>query len=248
MRWDPEAETQPELPGLPMIAAPARVGRWLDTDVPLSDVVLEAVRAAGYVGVFRYLPLPGNSARYDISAGELARTIAADLQCGLVQHCRRGLIDALGQDRGIDASEHDGEQDGRVAALAAAAAGYSASCHLFLDLENLGRSTTAAVIAYADAWAYAVRLAGNYAAGLYVGFAVPLTPEQLYNLPGFDTYWSDAGHRHVATRGCAIVQGHEVTIAGVTFDEDYVAPDLLGGLPMVASPDVSTPTLPRVLA
>jgi Domain of unknown function (DUF1906) len=213
-----------------MIAAPARPGRWLDTDVPMSGDVCDAVRASGYQGVFRYLPLPGNSPVHDISADELERIVAADLQCGLVQHCRRGPIDA---------SHHDGRVDALCALAVAQVAGYPLGCHAFVDLEDLSHSTEQAVVVYENAWAQ-TWLDAQYATGDYVGFAVPLDAEALYHDLLGTCYWSDPGHHKVRTRGCAIVQGHEVTIQGVTFDEDYVAPDLLGGLPMVASPDPST--------
>lgn len=228
-----------------MIAAPARIGKWLDVDIPCSASVLAAVRAAGYQGVLRYLPLPGNSAVHDISASELERTIAADLQCGLVQHCRRGLVDPLGQDRGIDASEHDGRADALYALACAKLAGYPVGCHAWVDLENLGRSTAASVAHYENEWAQAW-LEEQFLAAAYVGFGIPMNAAQLFHDLRGTSYWSDAAHRHVDVRGCAIVQGHTVTIGGVEFDEDFVAPDLLGCLPMVASPDA--PTIHRVLA
>ena len=74
---------------------------------------------------------------------------------------------------------------------------------------------------------------------MYHGYAVPLSASDLYDLPGFDCYWSDAGKRPVATRGNAVVQGAEVTISGVKFDLDTVAADALGGLPFVAGIDAA---------
>ena len=57
----------------------------------------------------------------------------------------------------------------------------------------------------------------------------------LYDLPTVTSYWSDAGHREVATRGVATSQGKLITLGGVDFDTDLMAPDLLGDLPMVAA-------------
>jgi hypothetical protein len=82
-------------------------------------------------------------------------------------------------------------------------------------------------------------IGAGYRAGLYHGYSVPLGALDIFDLPGFDCYWSDAGNRPVTTRGNAITQGPEVTIAGVKFDLDVVASDLQGGLPFMASRDAS---------
>jgi Domain of unknown function (DUF1906) len=209
-----------------MISAPARCGLWLDTDMPCSASVCAEVRARGYEGIIRYVPLPGNRGDLDISALERDNIIAADLQCGLVQHVRYGTWIP---------SQHSGSRDAEAACEAACGAGYPNGCHLFLDFESMG-GTADGAIEFAFAWQETVITAG-YRAGLYVGFGVPLSPQQLYDLHGFDCYFSDAAGRSVERRGCAIRQGREVKIAGVTFDEDTVQRDLLGGLPFVASPD-----------
>jgi len=212
-----------------VVAVPARAGRWLDTSVKLAASNLRALTYAGYEGVFRYVPLPNNPARDDIDRTELEIALSLDLQVGLVQHVRapeRGLT-------GWRPAAHDGAIDAQEAVDHAVYATYALGSTLYLDLEDIV-GTAAEAIAFATAWQRTV-IAAGFRAGLYVGYAVPLTPEQLYALLGFNTYWSDAGHRKVATRGCAVQQGLSITIAGVPYDEDYVAADMLGELPLVSA-------------
>jgi hypothetical protein len=206
------------------IAAPAKPGAYVDTSTPVPSATIRALIAAGKLGVWRYVPLPRNSAVLDISAGELSTLCGAGLAVGLVQHVRAGLWHP---------GSHDSHEDGSIAADHATLCGYPAGAHLWLDLESIGGGGYETTV-YAVGWQRAVIEAG-YKAGLYVGFAVPLHPDDLYNLPGFDCYWSDAGHRIVATRGCAVQQGAEVVIGGVKFDEDVVTADHLGGVPFMCS-------------
>ena len=206
-----------------LVAEPATPGRWLDTNWPCQPSVLAAVKAAGYVGLARYVPLPGVQSAGDITAGELQNICAEGLECLLVQHVRYP---------GWDPAKHDGGADANAAINAAVEAGYPGGGHIFLDLEGISGSAFATT-AFAVDWCRLMATA-DLRAGVYVGYAVPLHPADLYDIPVADCYWSDAGPRQVATRGFAIKQGAEVTIAGVRFDTDTIIPDLLGGLPWVA--------------
>lgn len=218
-----------------LIAMPARTGNWLDTDVPLSDAVLADVAAAGYQGVFRYVPLPSNSPRNDISLGELARICSTrrpdgtTLQCGLIQHPRKP--------ENNDLSAHAAYGDAHTAADFALGAGYPTGAHLGLDFEGLlgffPSNTRELCIGWADDWQAIVR-ATLLKAQLYNGFDVPLSPEDLYDLHGFDSYWLGLGGEAVATRSHALRQGGSVTIHGIEFDRNVLAPDKLGGVPFVA--------------
>jgi hypothetical protein len=223
-----------------LVAARARTGNWLDTDVPLSDPVLADIAAAGYEGVYRYVPLPGNNPMMDISPGELQRICSTrrpdgtTLQCGLIQHPRSPENNNL--------TLHPPSRDAAEAADVAVASGYPLGCHLGLDFEGLfGKSgelrsvnTRDAVFGWGCAWGDGVLLSG-FLAQLYLGYDVPLSAADAYDMPPFTQYWSDAGHRVVATRGCSMSQGGSVVIHGVQFDRDVLAPDLLGDVPMVAT-------------
>lgn len=177
------------------------------------------------LGIGRYVPLPGVQSGGDITALELQALTAAELLVFLVQHVRYP---------GWDPTQHDGAKDGQHAADHALAVGYPAGAHLYLDLEGVGMmGTVGSTTAFASDWQRAV-LAAGFRAGLYVGYAVPLSATDLFMLRGFNSYWSDAGPRVVAKRSFAIKQGKTVTIDGVKFDEDDVRPDLLGELPYFA--------------
>lgn len=210
-----------------MIARPATPGAWVDTSTPITPHVAAALKAAGKVGVFRYVPLPGNSAKADISGVELGCLLDAGLEVGLVQHVRGEPPKRPLWQPGA----HDGVLDAQAAIACAQAAGYPPGCHIFQDLEACDGSSMQ-VLTYCIDWGRTM-LAGGYLCGLYVGYAAVLTPDALYALPSPTSYWSDAGRRQVSTRGCAVQQAGSVDLAGVGFDVDLIAPDALGGLPFV---------------
>ncbi len=216
-------------------ARAATPGLWADSSTRLTRTSASALKSAGYVGVFRYVPLPGVNAAADIDADELAMLLDVGLEVGLVQHVRfkETWLD------GWSPRAHSGASDAAVAADAAQHAGYGAG-HIFCDFEDVDTTCTAeGARVFLEAWASRA-LQSGFRAGVYVGFQIPLTPEQLYELRGVDIFWSDAGHRKVATRGVAISQGPELTVGGVRIDTDQVSPDLLGGLPWVAAPSPFT--------
>jgi hypothetical protein len=210
-----------------IVARPATPGKWCDTSWKPTKAQLQALRDAGYVGIIRYLPLPLNDASHDIDASELKEILTIGLELLLVQHVRRppwspGL--------------HPGSVDGASAAEWAKGVGYP-DAHIYLDLEGLlGDAAAQVTVDYCNAWASRV-LQSGFRAGLYVGYDTFLTPEQLYWDLIVDTYWSDAARRHVAERGCAMAQGAEHTVDGLTIDEDALAPDLHGGVPFACCAD-----------
>lgn len=208
-----------------MIARAAGVGSWVDTSTPVPSALASALVVQRIVGVIRYVPLPSNDSRLDISAPELAGLTLAGLQVLLVQHVRYPPWHPV---------SCDGYYDGTIARNAATAAEYPKGCHLYCDLEGVG-GTADDTRRYLGEWAASVR-SGGYLPGLYVGYDCSLSADQLYALPDYNTYWSDAGHRRVTTRGVAISQLGERVISGVKFDGDDVAPDLLGELPLACTP------------
>jgi hypothetical protein len=207
---------------MPTRSAPAC--NVVDTNTKLTGgradpAILQKIANAGYAGVIRYVPLPENDPAGDIDAVELNAIIGANLGLLLIQH-------VYGDRQGDpwDPATKDGTASGQAAVASARQAGYAAGAHIYLDLENID-GTTKATTVYANAWAAAVT-AGGFLAGLYVGFDVPLTPDELYDLPDFNTYWSaDGDIQAVSRRGYAVKQGAGIEIGNVTFDPDIVAPD-----------------------
>lgn len=200
----------------------AKPGKWCDTSWPVSPHVAATLVQAGFLGVARYVPLPGNSSMSDITGIEMGCLLDAGLQVLLVQHVRRPPWLP---------KQHDGTVDAGAAVTKAGMVAYPEGCHLYLDLEGCAGSPDDAAV-FCNHWAAEVKRAG-YLAGLYVGYSALLSPQELYDLPDFNTYWRDAGPRDVAVRGFAIKQGPEITIAGVAFDVDIVTPDGRGELPIV---------------
>lgn len=203
-----------------MIARPATPGKGFDTNQTLTVVNAAKLRET-YSFAVRYVPLPGVHPAGDIDSSELELLCAAGFEVMLVQHVRFP---------GWDPRAHSGMVDGATAAEWARNIGYPDG-HIFLDLEGIKTGTdAAAVIVYANSWSGRI-LQSGFRAGLYVGYDVPLTPEQLYEDLSVDSYWKDPGPRVVAERGFAMVQGQEITVAGVRLDEDTLSTDSLGGRP-----------------
>jgi hypothetical protein len=189
----------------------------VDTAGKMTAALIQAVSAAGYTGIARYVPLPGVSAAKDIDAAELNSILEAGLGLLLVQHSRYP---------NWDPTQASGVKDAQSALQYAKAAGYPTNAHIFLDLEGVRVGTTSAdMLAFANDWANTIVGVG-YSAGCYVGYDVPLNADQLYyDLAKINSYWSDMGPRAVSERGFAIKQQAQVVIGGQDFDPDVVTLD-----------------------
>jgi hypothetical protein len=214
-----------------------------DTNTKLTAAGAAALARADYNGhpmrfVWRYVPLPGNSAAGDIDAVELDAIVGAGLLLLLVQHCRKGSWLASGD---------QGRGDGALAAAHAKGAGYVDGGCIALDLESVANGGLP-VAAHCDAWCQAV-IAGGYRPVVYVGFSCGLTPDQLYELPFVDRYWSDYGQRRVSTRGFCCRQYPQTTIAGISVDPDQALTDNLGGDLVAVGLDLGAtqPDLPAIV-
>lgn len=227
-----DTPTSPQTPSAKRPAVGSVVGRratpgtWLDTSAPLTRAQALEFLSRGFRGRFGYVPLPGNDTSRDVSGAEIAMLLDVGLEVGLVQHPRAANVLRL----------HSGGADAMAAAQWAASIGYPAGAHIFLDLEGVLDTSPGQVTTYCVDWARACLQLG-YSAGLYVGYATVIGPQELYELPLFDCYWTDAVGRRVNVRGCAVKQRAQVPAAGglPNYDPDDVAPDALGGLPLVAA-------------
>ena len=212
-----------------IIARPATPGRWVDFSAFPTRAQAQSIRDYGVIGCFTYVPLPGVTDAQkanDITAERLLMLIDLGFEVGLVQHPRFP---------NWDPRNHSGMIDAAVASEYALDVGYPDGAHLFNDFEGVIITADApSGKLFLEGWALRI-LAGGLKAGLYVGYQQPLDAMSLYLLHGINSYWSDAGHRKVATRGVAISQGIETTIDGERVDLDEVAPDKLGGLPFIAA-------------
>ncbi len=207
-----------------MTAVPCAVpSSWgIDTSAKLSGTAPKRLASTPLASgkeirfVWRYVFF-GPARPGDIDAGELEAILEAGLILLLVQHCRSGSWHASGA---------QGAEDGAWAVRNAQAAGYPLGACIALDLESVA-NPGAAVQSHATQWCAVVKEAG-YLPVVYVGFDCGLTPEELYELPGVERYWSDAGPRSVAERGFCCKQYPQTSVAGTPVDPDQAFPDQLG--------------------
>jgi hypothetical protein len=200
------------------IVQPAPSGaKGVDTITPFTAALGAQFKAAGYSFVVRYLGA--------IASGE----VNAILEAGL------GLL-AVGYSRrpGWQPTAAEGASDGAAAVLHAQQAGLPAGMSLYCDLEGPASTTTASdCVAYVNAWAKPIQAAG-YVAGLYVGYAIPLTPQQLYQDLLVTAYWRSCSQvQDVAVRGYQMIQqipGNQ-TVLGIKVDIDVIQADKNGDTP-----------------
>jgi hypothetical protein len=190
-----------------------------------------ALKAAGAAFVVRYLG--------SLSIVERDAILGAGLGLMLVTFSRApGWPSANGP---IFPSAELGASDGASSVAQAKKLGLPAGVQLWRDFEGPPAGTTAEqTIAYVNAWTDAVVAAG-YVAGLYVGFGIPLTPEQLYDLK-VTAYWHSCSQvPEVAVRGYQMRQAYppNQTLGGVSVDIDHVSADAMGDTPLmlVDAPD-----------
>jgi len=212
---------------MPIVARAATPCLGFDTATKLTSTQAIRLHEAGYQWCARYVRLPGNSAEHDIDASELEYLIKIGFQVSLVQHVREPPWNP---------SDHSALADAMAAVEHAREARYPEGAHLFVDAEGiaLGLALAGDCVEYYVRWASQV-CAEGYQAGMYVGYDVPMSAEDLWLLHGVNSYWRDPGPRHVATRSFAIRQrAPELVVAGVRIDEDELSADLLGDTPVVA--------------
>jgi hypothetical protein len=214
----------------------AKPGLGLDCDEKITAAVAAKLFAAGFQSAARYVPLPGNASMGDLDVVEASAILTAGLDLRAVQHAHAfGWVPtaALGQ------------QDAECAVLAAKAAEYLTGATLWCDFEGVRVAAVDGSLAYLCAWA-AIVAASDFRAGLYVGTNVPLTSQQLYNIPDFEQYWQGIGvTTAVAKRGYSVVQLQpSISFAGLVLDVDVTTGDMLGDFPQdVSSWSADVPTV-----
>ncbi len=209
------------------VASAPTGAKGIDTIAPLSSEVARTFKQQGYSFAVRYLGA--------MAAGEISAILEAGLGLLAVGYSRRA---------GWQPTAAEGASDGAAAVQHAKDAGLLKGMTLFCDLEGPASTTTAAdCVAYVNAWAAPVPAAG-YIAGLYVGYGIPLTPQQLYQDLLVTAYWHSVSKvQAVAVRGYQMFQqspGNQI-INGVKVDVDIIVADANGDTPswMIAVPDAA---------
>jgi hypothetical protein len=210
-----------------IVAVRAPACAMVDTDIKLTDQLLDALANRGYQGILRYTPLPGNNPKNDIDQAELEKILAHPQRflAGFVQHPRLP---------GWRPSACNPEVDAQCAVRFAKAAGFPPGVHGWFDAEGMASDVEdTEAIAYYNPYCH-VLVEEGFRAGGYCGYDDAMNAVDLYELHDCTSYWSDLANRKVSTRGTAIVQGAQFSLLGAQFDPDTVRLDLLGETPYFA--------------
>jgi len=191
-----------------------------DVNSPLTSSQAQNFKNAGYAFCVRYLPRTANLIQGNLTNGEAQVILNAGLALMAVQHV------AL---PGWKPNTNLGTIYGNYAATyASQVVQLPQGLNIWCDLEGVAEGTDPKdVIAYCQAWYYAVHIAG-YTPGVYIGYDTMLTPDQIYDDLSFQHYWRAYNGPEVATRGFQLIQQTEKTLDGITFDPDVTQDDNMG--------------------
>src|ERR1700761_7679766 len=221
------------LPGKVEFASIGALG--FDTAVPLTVATAKGYAAKGFQFCIRYVSRTDgsradNAAKglADLSEAEGQAILDAGMALMVVQHvAAHGWVPGaqLGQDYGAKAAQFS------------QAAGLPAGVNVWLDLEDIPGGTAASdVSGYANAWIGEVKAAG-YVPGVYVGFNVGLTPDELFFDLHVEHYWRASGNIvDVSHRGYQLFQHTQNAGTPQEFEKDVVMYDSLSGAPLWLAP------------
>lgn len=202
----------------------------LDCNFKLTYETALYFRKLGKEFVMRYVGRLIQSQSLDIDKKEKDDILLAGLSLGLVQHCPPSP--------GIIPSRELGITYGKNAALFAQESEYEQGKILYLDLEDISPEYSTQkqkIYDYCKYWydnVYKI-----YTPGVYIGFDVYLTSEELYRYLPFKYYWrSFSNVPDIYKRGYSMVQGREVTVNGMKIDPDEAQFDHLGFYPPFMQP------------
>jgi len=199
-----------------------------DTAVPLTVPSARAYFDRGYRFCVRYISRTDKSRANNAQRGlaDLSETegrliLDAGLALMAVQHVAgTGWIP--------DATL--GEAYGAKAVAYSRAAGLPEGVNVWLDLEDIPKTIPHGdICAYANSWFAQVKAAG-YVPGVYVGFNVWLSPDDLFFNLATQHYWRAGGKiPEVAHRGYQLFQHVVKTGPQSELDQNLAKPDALGG-------------------
>lgn len=181
----------------------------------------------GYEFAVRYVGRE-KMAAFDLDKVEVNNILKAGLKLLVVQHVKAD---------GWVPTKVMGESYGINAAAFASTCGVRSGTSLYLDLEGIKKGTPKKdIIDYCNAW-YEKVLAGGYTPGIYIGYNVWLTGDELYTELKFQHYWKSFSKvPDVTTRGYEMVQEAETTVNDIDIDPDEAGTDTLGNSPAFMEP------------
>lgn len=195
--------------------------RGVDTTLRFTPARAKLIKDAGFDFIMRYIEA--------LTVAERDAILGQGLALGAVGYSRRpGWVPSIAL----------GEQDARHHIEHVTAAGLMRGMTLYCDLEGPGAQTTGKLcIGYVNAWAHIIQSEG-YIAGLYCGYGVPLSPDQMYYSLAVTGYWHGGGGRAVAIRGYQITQhAPSIYVSGLLVDTNNVTADGLGDTPVLIVED-----------
>jgi hypothetical protein len=214
------------LPGSVQAASPGLIG-FDHSAGALSLAQAKTFAAKGFRFCVRYVSRTDEtraghqqSGTPDLSAEEAQNILDAGMALMVVQH-----VAPPGWSPTLDL----GQQYGENAAHYASVAGLLPGVNVWLDLEGIKQGTAHQdIVKYCNAWFDAVATAG-YEPGVYVGFDVFLSPDELFLDLKFKHYWRAAGDiPDIAHRGYQLIQ-HVDDSGASEFDRDVTRTDDLNG-------------------
>ena len=157
----------------------------------------------------------------DLSEPEGQTILESGMALMVVQHCPAPGWQPnlqLGKEYGVNAASY------------AAEAGLPAGVNVWLDLEGIAKGTSHQdIVDYCNAWFAAVQT-GGYETGVYVGFDVYLSPEELYLNLKTTHYWrADGKIPDIVHRGYQLFQHIQNAGTVKEFDRDVTKNDAFNG-------------------
>jgi len=217
-------------------AQPARNGAiGFDIATLVSSDDAERYASQGYAFCISYISRDDDTRRYneangtpDLSESEPEQILAAGLALMVVQHCPL---------KGWQPSGPLGQAYGENALSFAADAGLPENVNLWLDLEGIAENTGHQdIIDYCNAW-FAAVAAGGYEPGVYIGFDVWLSPDELFLNLKTSHHWRAAGDIPEISHRCYQLFQHITNPGPDEFDWDVARDDALGGSAIWLAPD-----------
>jgi hypothetical protein len=201
-----------------------------DTTVPLNSTTANTYFSQNFRFCIRYVSRNDAGRQYnarggtaDLSVDETAAIMRSGLALMVVQH--------VAQPPWSPTSDL-GHSYGRNAATYAAEGGLLPGAVVWLDLEGIAEGTAHQdIIHYCNEWFAAVTVAG-YVPGVYIGYDVWLTEDELYFDLRTQHYWrADGDIPNVSYRGYQIFQNIKNPNTPAEFDRNVIKLDDLDGLP-----------------
>lgn len=202
-----------------------------DCNCKLSLEKAKKFKLDGYQFAIRYVGRT-RMASFDLDNKELNNILNSGLKLGVVQHCLNP---------GWTPSKQLGITYGVNAASFARQCGYEKGCIIYLDLEGLKKVSKDIIIEFCNEWYDSVNELG-YTPGIYIGFNIWLSSEDLYYKLKFKNYW--AAFNTPATpiiRGFQMRQKLQKKVNGINIDPNELTGDKLGGMPKFMSKEIKLP-------